>query len=108
MNGRSSPEYGQRIRDHRRRLGHTQEELAQRIGVTRPAVNRWETKGIIPTGEHITRLAEYLSTGPESQDESHTYQLVLPFDQPINLELRVSPHRADAIHFRVQLKSLAS
>ncbi len=33
---------GEVIREHRRRLGLTQEQMADRLGVTAPAVNKWE------------------------------------------------------------------
>ncbi len=33
---------GEVIREHRRRLGLTQEQVADRLGVTAPAVNKWE------------------------------------------------------------------
>jgi transcriptional regulator with XRE-family HTH domain len=104
MSEQAALNYGQRIRAHRRKMGHTQENLAERIGVTRPAVNRWEKRGTMPTGKHMDKLVEYLNTDPGSQNERHTYQLELPFDQPINIELRISPQRAESIHFLVKLK----
>ena len=33
---------GEVIREHRRKLGLTQEQMAARLGVTTPAVNKWE------------------------------------------------------------------
>ena len=33
---------GQVIREHRKELGLTQEQMAARLGVTTPAVNKWE------------------------------------------------------------------
>lgn len=56
------------------------------------------------------KLVKYLSEVPESQKpqvKEEVHQLTLPFDQPINLELRVSPQRADTILFSVQWKNKA-
>ena len=33
---------GEIIRENRKRMGLTQEEMANRLGVTAPAVNKWE------------------------------------------------------------------
>ena len=36
------------IKKYRKELGYTQEEMANRLGVTTPAVNKWEN-GVSPT-----------------------------------------------------------
>lgn len=41
-------EMGEVIRQYRKKKGLTQEELAKRLGVTAPAVNKWE-KGVSQT-----------------------------------------------------------
>jgi transcriptional regulator with XRE-family HTH domain len=45
----------------RQRAGITPAELAEAIGVSRPAVVRWELGNRTPTGENLTRYAEVLS-----------------------------------------------
>lgn len=45
---------GEVIRNHRKQLGLTQEEMASRLGVTAPAVNKWENGNSLPD---ITLLA---------------------------------------------------
>lgn len=45
---------GEVIRNHRKQLGLTQEETASRLGVTAPAVNKWENGNSLPD---ITLLA---------------------------------------------------
>ena len=42
------------IKNHRKNLGLTQEEMANRLGVTAPAVNKWENNNTLPD---ITLLA---------------------------------------------------
>ena len=49
---------GERIRMHRRRLGYTQEQLAEALGVTVGAVSKWETDSTTPELEMILELAD--------------------------------------------------
>ncbi len=60
-----------RIRQARHHAGFSQQEMSERIGVTRGAVANWESVGAIaPTVEHMLKLAqltrvnfEWLATG---------------------------------------------
>lgn len=49
---------GEKIAEGRRKLGLTQEELAERCGVTRQSVSRWESDGAYPETEKLICLAE--------------------------------------------------
>ncbi|MBW4661070.1 MAG: helix-turn-helix domain-containing protein [Drouetiella hepatica Uher 2000/2452] len=56
-------EIGERIRELRQALGLTQEQLAARLGVSFPTVNRWENKHAKPSPlamEKIEALAKRL------------------------------------------------
>ena len=57
---------GQRIREHRRRAGLSQEALARRMDVSRQAVTKWESGQSAPSTENLFRLAEscLLPAGP--------------------------------------------
>ncbi len=46
------------IRDHRKRLGLTQEQLAERLGITLGAVSKWERGSSEPDLSYIMDLAE--------------------------------------------------
>lgn len=35
--------FGEKLRNHRKRLGMTQEEAAQRIGISAQAISKWES-----------------------------------------------------------------
>ena len=48
---------GQRISDHRKALGISQEELGARLGVSRQAVSKWETGAAVPDMENLLALA---------------------------------------------------
>jgi transcriptional regulator with XRE-family HTH domain len=99
-----SNDLAQRIRRCRQNLQESQSQFAKRFGVTPLAVGNWE-RGTPPRRKHLTHLTPLLEDSGHAQSESLTYQLQLPFEQPIDLELRISPQRADTIHLEVQLKS---
>jgi transcriptional regulator with XRE-family HTH domain len=50
-------DFGDQIRDLRRREGLTQEQLAQRLMVTRQAVSNWERGSNLPDIETLIRIA---------------------------------------------------
>lgn len=50
----------ERIRTRRRTLGLTQDELAQRIGVSRSAIAQWETDRTGQVRGNLTRMAAVL------------------------------------------------
>jgi DNA-binding XRE family transcriptional regulator len=97
----------QRIKRYRRSVGENQTEFGKRFGVQRLTVTKWE-KGTRPNSDHLPQLTQLLSDREAAQGESLTYQLLLPFDQPINLELRVSAQKADTIHFEARLRRKVS
>lgn len=48
-----------KIRELRRRSGLSQEELAERIDVSRQAVSKWELGAAVPTADKLVELADY-------------------------------------------------
>ncbi|MGS1080287.1 helix-turn-helix domain-containing protein [Pseudoxanthomonas beigongshangi] len=66
-----------RIRQARQHAGLSQQELSERIGVTRGAVANWESDSeITPTVEHMIQLAlltgvnfEWLATGRDARND---------------------------------------
>ena len=53
---------GKRIMAHRKRLGLTQDQLAERLGVTAQAVSKWENDQSCPDITTLPRLAEIFGT----------------------------------------------
>ena len=49
---------GKRIMQHRKRLGMTQEQLADRVGVSAQAVSKWENDLSCPDISLLPQLAE--------------------------------------------------
>lgn len=53
-------EVGKGIAQRRKQAGLSQEELAQRLGVTRQAISRWESGAALPTVDNLAELARVL------------------------------------------------
>lgn len=53
-------EIGNVIKNHRKNLGITQEEMANRLGVTAPAVNKWERGNALPDAALLAPIARLL------------------------------------------------
>ena len=53
--------FGENLGYYRRRDGITQEELAEKMFVTRQTVSRWETDAVLPDVETLIRLADLFS-----------------------------------------------
>lgn len=84
--------------------------------VPRGALSRWEHGHELPTGHNMIKLRDQLNV-PIGTDESiggidHPlntgFQLVLPFDQSANFELRVTRKGQDTIQLEVVVKGVAS
>lgn len=48
------------MRDKRRVLGLTQQDLAVRIGVNQQSIHKWEAGEVVPRGKNAEKLAEAL------------------------------------------------
>ena len=53
--------YGEKIKAKRKTMGLSQEDLAEKLGVTRQAVSKWETDQARPTMTNLRELAEVFS-----------------------------------------------
>ena len=53
--------FGENLGYYRRQAGLTQEELAEKMFVTRQTVSRWETDAVLPDVETLVRLADLFS-----------------------------------------------
>ncbi len=92
----------ERIKLHRIRQGETQEDLADRLGVHRSTINKWENGGL---PEELATLIQEMDASADI--EGKTFQLSLPFDDRIDLELRVYPKKPDSIRLEVERKQKA-
>ena len=60
--------FGQYLATRRKYMRLTQEELADKIGVSKSAVAKWETDGGLPDRDNLKRIAELINV---SVDELH-------------------------------------
>ena len=58
-------EFYERLANIRRQRGITQEELADRVDVSRQTVYRWERGDAMPDIEHLNKLCEIFKVFPE-------------------------------------------
>ena len=56
---------GSKLAEERRRNNMTQEQLAERLGVSRQAVSRWETGAADPSTSNLLALAKIFGVSPE-------------------------------------------
>lgn len=56
---------GANIRALREKFGLTQDQLAEKLGVTRESVHRWETDKMTARDRHVSRLIELFGVEPE-------------------------------------------
>jgi DNA-binding XRE family transcriptional regulator len=66
---------GERIRNKRIRLGHSQQKMADILGVHRQTLNYWENGKVAPGGQTVQRVMEWLlePTIVEEQFEDMNY-----------------------------------
>ncbi len=79
MSGPSSPDsVGERLRELRRRLGLSQEQLARRLGVSFATVNRWESGRTQISARSLAALAELEATRRRPPTTPHNDSAALP------------------------------
>lgn len=88
---------GKIIRTYRKRLGLTQEEVAKRLGVTTPAVNKWENGSNQPDVLLLSPIARLLGITTDELLSFHqqlTEQEVGQFMKELDQCLRAQPYDA--------------
>ena len=68
-----------KITEERKRNGWSQEELAEKLGVSRQAVSKWESAGSVPDLQRVIQLAELfgVSTDYLLRDEMEQAEVVV-------------------------------
>ncbi len=92
----------------RKRLEDTQEEFGRRFNVKQLTVSQWEA-GASPNQDNLallnTLFQQVLGEDDEDKVETAIHQLLLPFDQPVNIDFRISPGTAEkAVRCSLQIK----
>lgn len=65
MKGDNKITFGERLLEYRNREGLSQEKLAEKVGVTRQTVSKWETNQSVPDFDKIIPLCEALEISTE-------------------------------------------
>ena len=82
---------GQRIQEHRLRLGLSQAGLGEKLGVSRQAVSRWEADGAVPDTDKLIALSKLfgLTLNELLQVENPPEQMPAPVEEPAEKRPRV-------------------
>ncbi|MBE5784051.1 MAG: helix-turn-helix transcriptional regulator [Clostridiales bacterium] len=99
---------GKRIAALRRQMGMTQDELAEKLGVSAQAVSKWENDLSCPDIMLLPRLAQYLNTSVDvllsGEPEPETQLLLEKERKPIEqMLLKIVVNSADGDKVRVNL-----
>lgn len=86
---------GKRIAAHRKRLGLTQDQLAEQLGITAQAVSKWENEQSCPDITMLPRLAQIFGTTTDAL--LGIEQNPLPVAEPVTLETDNEP---EGIHLQ--------
>ncbi len=94
---------GEKIRGLRKRLGLSQEELAEKLGVSRQAVSKWETGSDIPAAGKLKEIADFFGVTVDSllRDETTPEPVPVAPAKPDKAEKRpkLSRQKTAAVFF---------
>ena len=65
---------GEQLKELRTRTGFSQEMVAERVGVSRQAVTKWESGRTLPTAENLAALAQLYQVPLETLGEDRSAQ----------------------------------
>ena len=57
---------GERIQNMRKEMGLSQEELAERIGVSRQSVSKWENDAALPDTDKVLQLSRLFGVSADA------------------------------------------
>ena len=79
---------GEQLKELRARSGFSQEQVAERVGVSRQAVTKWETGQTIPAAENLAALAELYQVSLDDLGEDRSARVRDGEDNPVLRENR--------------------
>ena len=74
---------GEQLKELRTRTGFSQEMVAERVGVSRQAVTKWESGRTLPTAENLAALAQLYQVPLETLGEDRSAQVREGEDNPM-------------------------
>ena len=102
---------GARITFHRKRLGMTQDKLAEQLGVTAQAVSKWENDQTCPDITALPKLARFLGVSVDEllsgREELPAVRVLPPAERkPLTdmmLRITVDSHEGDRVRVNLPL-----
>lgn len=77
---------GEKIKEIRKKFGFTQEELAEKLNVSRQAVAKWETENGVPDTENLKALSKLFGTSIDTLLDNKVDIPLMFLHQEINLK----------------------
>ena len=77
--------FGEKVKDARKKAGYTQEQLAEKLGVSRQAVTKWETGNGIPDVDNLKYIAQVLNVSMDYLLDEGTELDMSVMREPIDL-----------------------
>jgi len=77
---------GEKIKEIRKKFGFTQEELAEKLNVSRQAVAKWETEAGVPDTENLKALSKLFGTSIDTLLDNKVDIPLMFLHQEINLK----------------------
>ncbi len=93
-------DFGQKLKEIRKNEGLSQEQLAEKIGVSRQAITKWETGRGLPDIENMMILAEIFKT---TLDELVSQAMPQNARKPTVYHSETSYDIEQQIHFDIQI-----
>ena len=85
-----------KIMELRKKNGWSQEELAEKLGVSRQAVSKWESASSIPDLDRILAMSRLFGVTTDYLLKDEVEETPAPVDEPVNSLRRVSLEEAGA------------
>ena len=100
--------FSEKLKSLRKQYNLTQEQLAERLGVSRQAITKWETDGGLPDIENLMEIAalfsftldDLLSDNKTLTKKSYTYESVTEYDVSAKTHFDIHTGSANAIIIR--------
>ena len=107
---------GKRIAYHRKRLGMTQEQLAQRVGVSAQAVSKWENNlschdiTILPELASIFGISvdELLGRTPPKEERVHEAEVIKPEEKEHILDYTIGSAARSGLWFAIYVLAIGA
>ena len=102
---------GKRIVKHRKRLGLTQDQLAESLGVTAQAVSKWENDQSCPDINMLPKLAQLFGTTVDallgnSTPPVYEAEIVQPEEKKDHWEFHWNPGKSSSVGFALAVLAL--